>query len=117
VNASAGHGGPHGRAGRARPGAGRRAAADRARPWCPPLARANGARHSYGSLGAGLEPRLAAELADAHLRAIRRIAAALAAHQRGDHAETARHAAAAARLCGEIGGLWPAGAVEITGRT
>jgi hypothetical protein len=49
----------------------------------------------------GLEPRLAAELADAHHEAIGRIAAAaLAAHERGDHAETARLATAAARLCG-----------------
>jgi hypothetical protein len=83
-------------------------------PEVPHWREADGTRHSYGSLHSGLEPRLAAELADAHLHAIGRIAAAaLAADGRGDHAQTARLAAAAARLCDEIRGLWPASAVEI----
>jgi hypothetical protein len=86
-------------------------------PDVPHWREADGARHSYGSLRSGLEPRHAAELTDAHLAAIGRIAAAaLAADGRGDHAQTARLAAAATRLCGEIRGLWPASAVEIPRR-
>jgi hypothetical protein len=96
-------------------GAGRRLIAPD--PDVPHWREADGARHSYGSLRSGLEPRHAADLADAQLRAIARIvAAALAADERGDHAETARLAAAAGRLCGEIRGLWPAGAVEVPRR-
>jgi hypothetical protein len=65
-------------------------APDPAKPyWREP----DGTRHSYRSLRCRLEPGLAAELRDAHLNAIERIAAA--------------------RLCGEIRGLWPASAVEI----
>jgi hypothetical protein len=86
-------------------------------PDVPHWREADGTRLSYGALRSGLELRLASELADAHLHAIGRIAgAALRAHERGDHAETARLAAAAARLCGEIRGLWPAGAMEIPRR-
>jgi hypothetical protein len=117
VNAGAGRGGPRGRSGAPGPapdGDQRLIAPD---PGVPHWRGADGTRRSYGSLRSGLEPRHAAELADAHLHAIGRIAAAaLAAHERGDHAETARHAAAAARLCGEIRGLWPASAVEIPKR-
>jgi hypothetical protein len=73
-----------------------------------------GARHSYQTLRRLLDPRLGAELREAHLAAIHRIAAAaLSAAERGDRRETARLATAAARLCGEIRGLWPASAVEI----
>jgi hypothetical protein len=83
-------------------------------PEVPHWREADGTRHSYGSLRSGLEPRLVVELADAHVAAIGRIAAAaLAAEGRGDHVQTARLAAAAARLCGEIRGLWPASAVEV----
>jgi hypothetical protein len=83
-------------------------------PEAPYWRDVDGSRHSYGSLRSVLGPRLAAEVADAHLAAIGRIAAAaLAADRRGDHAQTARLAAAAARLCGEIRGLWPASAVTL----
>jgi hypothetical protein len=93
-------------------GAGRRLIAPD--PDVPHWREPDGTRHSYGSLRSGLEPRLLVELADAHLAAIARIAAAaLAADGRGDHAPTARLAAAAARLCGEIRGLWPASAVTL----
>jgi hypothetical protein len=87
-------------------------------PDVPHWREADGTRHSYGALRSGLEPRLADALADAHLHAIGQIAAAaIAACERGDHSGTARYAAAAARLCGEIRGLWPASAVEIPERT
>jgi hypothetical protein len=72
----------------------------------------DGTRSSYGSLRSGLDRRLAAEVGEAHLAAIGEIAAAaLAASERGDRRETAR-LAAAARLCGEIRGLWPPSAVQ-----
>jgi hypothetical protein len=45
-----------------------------------------------------------------------RAAAALAASDCGDRRETVRLACAAARLCGEISGLWPRSAVEIPRR-
>lgn len=85
-------------------------------PEAPHWREADRTRLSCGSLRSGLEPRLAAELAEAHALSIRRIArAALAAKERGDHAEAARLASAAARLCGEIRGLWPPSAVEARG--
>ena len=71
-------------------------------------------RHSYGHLRARLDARLGAELREGHLAAIQRIAAAaVVAAERGEERETARLATAAARLCGEIRGLWPASASEI----
>jgi hypothetical protein len=64
-----------------------------------------------------LDGGLTANLRDDHLPAIHRIAAAaLSAAGRGDWRETARLATAAARLCSEIRGLWPASAVEIRRR-
>jgi hypothetical protein len=73
----------------------------------------DGSRHSYGTLRCGLDPPMAGILGAAHVEAIRSIAAAaLEASERGDRRETARLACAAARLCGEIRGLWPPTAVE-----
>jgi hypothetical protein len=73
----------------------------------------DGSRHSYGALRCGLDPPMAGMLRAAHVDAIGRIAAAaLEASERGDRRETARLACAAARLCGEIRGLWPPTAVE-----
>jgi hypothetical protein len=73
----------------------------------------DGSRHSYGALRCGLDRHTASTLRAAHLHAIGRIAAAaLDASERGDRRETARLAGAAARLCGEIRGLWPPYAVE-----
>jgi hypothetical protein len=73
----------------------------------------DGSRHSYGALRCGLDGHTASALRAAHLGAIGRIAAAaLDASERGDRRETARLASAAARLCGEIRGLWPPSAVE-----
>jgi hypothetical protein len=83
-------------------------------PDTPYWREAGGARHSYRSLLSLLDPRLAGAVREAHLAAIHRIAsAALSAAERGERRETARLATAAARLCGEIRGLWPASAVEI----
>jgi hypothetical protein len=74
----------------------------------------DGTRHSYGSLRCGLDAGAAARLRDTHLSAIRSIAAAaLEASASGDRGETARLARAAARLCGEIAGLWSPTAVEV----
>ena len=82
-------------------------------PEVPHWRTADGTRYSYGSLCCGGDARPAAELREAHLTAIRRIAsAAMTAAERGDESETARLATAAARLCGEIRGLWPPSAVE-----
>jgi hypothetical protein len=77
----------------------------------------DGSHHSYGSLRWGLDPGETAALRDAHLAAIGRIAAAaLEASERGERRETVRLASAAARLCGEIRGLWAPSAVEIPKR-
>jgi hypothetical protein len=82
-------------------------------PDVPYWREANRTRHSYPALRSGLDREPAAELREAHLAAIHRIAtAALSAAERGDRWETARLATAAARLCGEIRGLWPPSAVE-----
>jgi hypothetical protein len=84
---------------------------DRAAPF---WREGDGSRHSYGSLRCGLDPGEATALRDAHLAAIGQIAAAaLEASERGDRRETVRLASAAARLCGEIRGLWAPSAVEI----
>jgi hypothetical protein len=73
----------------------------------------DGSRHSYGSLRCGLDPGEATALRAAHIAAICQIAAAaLEASERGDRRETARLASAAARLCGEVRGLWVPTAVE-----
>jgi hypothetical protein len=73
----------------------------------------DGTCQSYGSLRCGLDPPMAGMLGAAHVEAIGRIAAAaIEASERGDRRETARLACAAARLCGEIRGLWPPTAVE-----
>jgi hypothetical protein len=86
-------------------------------PEVPHWRGADGSRLSFSSLRCGLDPAGWGELREAHLAAIRRIAAAaLAAAERRDGGETARLATAAARLCGEIRGLWPPSAVE-TGET
>lgn len=83
-------------------------------PVAPYWREADGTRHSYGSLRCMFDERVAAELGEPHLAAIRAVAAAaLAASERGNRRETARLATAAARLCGEIRGLWPASAVEV----
>jgi hypothetical protein len=83
-------------------------------PAAPYWREADGTRHSYGSLRCMFDERVAAELGEPHLAAIRAVAAAaLAASERGNRRETARLATAAARLCGEIRGLWPASAVEV----
>ena len=77
----------------------------------------DGTRHSYQTLRLGLGPGPASDLRRAHAAAIHAIAAAaLAAGERGDRRATKRHAAAAARLCGEIAGLWPPTAVEVPER-
>jgi hypothetical protein len=69
----------------------------------------DGSRQSY--------PEAASALREAHLAAIGQIAAAaLQASERSDHGETIRLASAAARLCGEIRGLWTPSAVEIPKR-
>jgi hypothetical protein len=74
----------------------------------------DGTRHSYGSLACGLDAESARRLRDAHLTAIHSIAdAALEASTTGDQRETTRLARAAARLCGEIAGLWSPSAVEV----
>jgi hypothetical protein len=74
----------------------------------------DGTRHSYGSLRCGLDDEAARRLRDAHLSAIRWIAAAaLEASATGDRRDAARLARAAARLCGEIAGLWSPSAVEV----
>src|SRR5215218_11393528 len=71
--------------------------------WTP----GEGKRPSYGSLRCGLNEAMARELRQAHLEAIRRLAAgALAALDHGDQRETARLAMAAGRLCEEIAGRW-----------
>jgi hypothetical protein len=86
-------------------------------PDAPFWREADETRHSYCSLRSRLDPQRAAELGEAHLDAIGSIAAAaIAAFERGDRHETARLATAAARLCGEIRGLWPASAVEVRRR-
>jgi predicted enzyme related to lactoylglutathione lyase len=60
---------------------------------------------------------MARELRQAHLEAIRRLAAgALAALDHGDQRETARLAMAAGRLCEEIAGRWTPAAVEVMAR-
>jgi hypothetical protein len=82
-------------------------------PAAPFWREQDGSRHSYGSLRCGLDPGEATALRDAHLAAIGQIAAvALEASERGDRRETVRLASAAARLCGEIRGLWPPSAVQ-----
>ena len=82
-------------------------------PEVPHWREADGTRLSYSSLRCELDPADWDELREAHLAAIRRIAAAaVAAAERRDGGETARLPTAAARLCGEIRGLWPACALE-----
>lgn len=77
----------------------------------------DGTRHSYQTLRVGLRPGPVRRLREAHLAAIEAIAAAaLSAAERGDRRETRRLASAAARLCGEIAGLWPPTAVEVPKR-
>jgi hypothetical protein len=83
-------------------------------PVAPFWREEDGTRHSYGSLRCGLDGPMARELRQAHLEAIRRIAAAaLAAVDQGDQRETARLAVAAGRLCEEIAGRWTPAAVEV----
>jgi hypothetical protein len=77
----------------------------------------DGTRQSYGSLRCGLDAASARGLRNAHLDAIRGIAAAaLAALDRGDQRETTRLAVSAGRLCEEIAGRWTPAAVEVTRR-
>jgi hypothetical protein len=99
---------------RAQPRGGRRLLAPD--PEVPHWREPDGTRHSYGYLRGRPDARPAAELRERHLAAIQRIAAAaLVAAECGEDRETARLATAAARLCGEIRGLWPSSASE-TGR-
>ena len=73
---------------------------------------ADGTRHSFASLSAGLDEPLAAELRDMHIQALANLAAkALHARGEGDHHSVHRLSHAAGRLCQEIAGLWPPSAV------
>jgi hypothetical protein len=86
-------------------------------PVVPYWREADGTRHSYRTLRCGLAPGPAHELRKAHVAAIEAIAsAALDAAERGAGREARRLAAATARLCGEIAGLWPPTAVEVPKR-
>jgi hypothetical protein len=86
-------------------------------PQVPHWREPDGTRQSYQTLRSGLPRSAARQLGHAHIAAIEAIAAAaLAAAEGGDRRETRRLAASAARLCGEIAGLWPPTAFEVPER-
>jgi hypothetical protein len=83
-------------------------------PEIPRWRAGDGTRHSYGRFArrSGRGSRRSWPTCTGSRESSR----SLGAHERGDHAETARVAAVAARLYGEIRGLWPPSAVEIPRR-
>lgn len=80
---------------------------------CPYWRGPNGERSAFSELVAGRDPDRIRELSELHVQAIcALVRAGLAARSSGDDAEARRLLAAAARLCDEPVGHWPAAAMR-----